>query len=194
MQRKLTKLAAAVSLVLCVATVALWVRSYLVADTYVVIETNGVTRWQFCCARGRIWCQRVHGLRGGRWNAVPQRYQKERPTVVLERSTYLSPLDSTASLAGFEISSGFVRLRNGKAVWGETRTIVPLYAIAMLSGGISLFLVRRSCSRGPRGGRCSQCGYDLRATPERCPECGAVPASRSEPPRNPPTQRTVPAV
>jgi hypothetical protein len=52
---------------------------------------------------------------------------------------------------------------------------VPYWAI-MLSvvvtapGFVALRYVRRR--RRQRSGHCPVCGYDLRATPERCPECG----------------------
>ena len=48
--------------------------------------------------------------------------------------------------------------------------VLPLMSIA---GAIARYRRRRPAA----GGRCASCGYDLRATPERCPECGALPAA-----------------
>jgi len=51
---------------------------------------------------------------------------------------------------------------------------VPYWSIALVSAVLPAIAVRRwvQARRHRRVGVCSACGYDLRATPDRCPECG----------------------
>ena len=64
-----------------------------------------------------------------------------------------------------------------------------LILVSLIAPGIVVIGYRRSRHRHRRG-MCPRCGYDLRATPQRCPECGAVPKLRD----NPPLERTAAAV
>lgn len=59
--------------------------------------------------------------------------------------------------------------------------LIPYWAVALLALVLPLAyfprLLRRLSERQARN-LCSACGYDLRATPDRCPECGKIPVKR----------------
>jgi hypothetical protein len=50
----------------------------------------------------------------------------------------------------------------------------PLWPVVLAAAVLPVMQVRRiaRARRASRSGLCRACGYDLRATPERCPECG----------------------
>ena len=59
-------------------------------------------------------------------------------------------------------------------VVGAQQLILPYWALVLAGLPAPLWWMwrNRRAVRYARQGRCAGCGYDLRASPERCPECG----------------------
>jgi hypothetical protein len=61
-------------------------------------------------------------------------------------------------------------------VWAAI-ALVSLFAMG--TWGVVREWQKMQRSKCKENGFCATCGYDLRATPDRCPECGADPATRT---------------
>jgi rubrerythrin len=65
----------------------------------------------------------------------------------------------------------------GQMLYGSELPFIALAAFVVLPGFTMFYLY--SCKRclhqrRQRDGLCGHCGYDLRETPARCPECGKI--------------------
>jgi hypothetical protein len=151
MTRRALNLLTAAALLVCVATLALWVvsywyftvvgfwpslaqrRAYGLASSHgsfcflCVAEGNGRDRWAWRHERSRSREPRLVGTAGFTW--------RHRP--------------------------------------GEVVVAVPYWLLTgLLVAPLPALLRRRR--RKPVEGECATCGYDLRASPDRCPECGTA--------------------
>jgi hypothetical protein len=63
--------------------------------------------------------------------------------------------------------------------FGNDDIVIPHAYLLLLFAALPSIRIYPSLRRRRRlmlPGHCRTCGYDLRATPDRCPECGTIPA------------------
>ena len=185
--RILTNVLTALSVLLCVAVVALWPRSYRRWDS--LSWGRGLHAVAVESAKGEL----AFSWETDRSEAVNRAYRGGRRG--LDR--HAAPAAHTGGLAGrcrraalgfgydaYDLVHAFV-VPGGTAATRERLVVVPHWFMALVlaaapaARGVRLAARRRGRRRHSRG-LCPACGYDLRATPGRCPECGAVSVIPSE--------------
>ena len=153
---------AAISLVICMLTTALWVRSYYFLDAI-----------DWSTSRGRAGFSTTQGhIAYGAVTLTPA----YRGTVIQGLS-----YRSTAVGYGFSLSimrpwwtswTGFALAQVRQSSFSAWDLRVPFWLPLLLSAIAPVLWCRRRHRYPP--GTCQQCGYDLRASPDRCPECGTI--------------------
>ena len=194
MIRRLDTLASAVSLVLCITAAVFWVRSYYRFDWAVFIGEDygraiGSSRGLLSIWMFRFKTDYVNEDRFGLHFSPPG-----SPIQHLASDT--DPYQNTlwakvTGWRGFGVEEMNLRKIRVTRITGDA-FIAPLVGdvtgptlflnywlvtglLAVLPVGWMPRIVRRLRRlRRPRAGSCAVCGYDLRATPSRCPECGAL--------------------
>jgi hypothetical protein len=171
MPRKPFTLAAGLSAVLCVAVVVLWARSEAHHDALIVRLSGYRAAW-------------IESVRGGvqfgtMTNTPPDRF-----------STGWSSVDEPASPFPLHTAAGFgtvsIHFNIAEPDGVHTRpvavraAVVPPYALLLATTILPAWWCLARRRRG-KWRTCSECGraYDLRAVPDRCPECG-TPAPAEE--------------
>jgi hypothetical protein len=90
-------------------------------------------------------------------------------------------LDSTTRPASVNEWRDFGYVQSTAGVLAGVRVQFPVLLVTLLSGVLPAARLYHRLRPRPTPGNCRRCGYDVRATPDRCPECGTVaPAKAAE--------------
>ena len=159
MRHRLLNLVALASLLLFIAAAAGWSRSYAAHDSvYFESDEHG---YLASSSRGRLRLLRrdmTYDSRGVQYASYPP----------IELEGRDAP-GTNAFLGAAYGTSGF---GGAPARWINLPYWMPCAAACVVPVG--WLWHRRRIARRASYGLCRQCGYDLRATPEQCPECGAA--------------------
>jgi hypothetical protein len=181
MLRRLFTFASALSLLLCVGACALWVRSYRRYDIVTLrrSEPDPARReiwYRIEAVAGQLTFSRIFIRYEGDWRDVRSAFQWKhgRPGPIFNPD---APITLHERLGFDFLLSDDTR---NTALSGGNEYEADLYLPYWLFAFVTVLLPARHAGNFYRRRRrahslkCVACGYDLRATHGRCPECGTV--------------------
>lgn len=176
MKRWTFRILAAVSLLLWLAIAVTWPMSYWWTVLYILNRYPEPT--SISLDSGRIWWSR-----GGLGTPTDTGVRIEPNTASSGRSIFsLSFHTNDFRLLGFEHEKLnetiiFGTLNNRQMIPTTLHAVaLPLWFLLVLFSWPILPWIRSRRRAAMPEHHCGQCGYDLRATPDRCPECGTAAA------------------
>jgi hypothetical protein len=171
------------SLLLCLATLVLWPRSYFANDwLHFVIPPHGRqwTQYSVSSNKGSVFVSYYNF----RFKSDSELQDFIRPREAPAGFSYQGyPPRDNYYLTGSRLRRlGFMLepeygTREATGLYSFPRAAVPHWFVGLLSAALPasrLYLILHRRRRRKRLGLCPVCGYDLRATPDRCPECGQI--------------------
>jgi hypothetical protein len=193
LRRRLFNLMTALSLLVLAAVCVLWARSYASGDAVerYVGQQYRQADWNvadtFYSSGGAVlWVHSRHPDRYGppvsevvRWQWFHPRsaLQLQDNDLALRRSPVARPVAGVYTDLSFNRDTFARQWReDGFSVEVPHRSLALVFAILSAVVPARALVGRLRRSRRSRRGCCATCGYDLRGTRDRCPECGA-PAS-----------------
>jgi hypothetical protein len=177
------------SLLPCLATIGVWARSYFVADSFALasrplmeelreplnVPSIGTVTHRLVVARGQLGYER-DDRPGDLLLSGPVSFEVLSVIDAAYCDGSWREVTRPVDVAGFE----FHTQRTSILTPGRTcrRATLPCWFLVGLFAALPLRRARSLWKQWRRrAGLCATCGYDLRATPHRCPECGNVTAA-----------------
>jgi len=182
---------AAASLLLGVSTAVVWIRSYWVKDTFAwgdsgnptVGDTHGPWtdgHWIVCSLGGLEIDREYFAYPLGATLHLPSRHYSMHKEGKPNGYPYLNFSGARPAWDKQMIGFEFAYLnRTDNRIQSVTFPLAIIFVAALV---LLVLWTRQEVMRRRRSriGFCPKCGYDLRATPDRCPECGAA-AQQNDP-------------